>query len=106
LHDFLVGVRVNTLDDSENENEEALDAGHKLTEAERLRLVYEIITSPANEGGANISADVDKYVESIFPLHNDELNKVCDRYTCGEKVAPLEPFSSYKKLFHDTLEMD
>lgn len=49
---------------------------HDLTEAERLRLVYDMITLPENEGGANISPDTDKFVDSIFALHNDELNKV------------------------------
>jgi len=77
VHDFLVGVRVNTLGEPGQltAKEEDSVSDQELTEAERLRLVYEIITSPGNEGGANISPDVDKYVESIFPLHNDELNK-------------------------------
>ncbi|CAO3671003.1 unnamed protein product [Umbelopsis vinacea] len=77
VHDFLVGVRVNTLGERDQTTTDQEDSvtDQKLTEAERLRLVNEIITSPGNEGGANISPDVDKYVESIFPLHDDELNK-------------------------------
>ncbi|KAH8551004.1 calcium-activated chloride channel-domain-containing protein [Umbelopsis sp. PMI_123] len=75
VHDFLVGVRVNTLGESEETDDESVGSDHKLTEAERLRLIYEIITSPVNEGGANVSPEVDKYVDSIFPLHNDALNK-------------------------------
>jgi anoctamin-10 len=83
VHDFLVGVRVNTLGESEETDDESVGSDHKLTEAERLRLIYEIITSPVNEGGANVSPEVDKYVDSIFPLHNDALNKVCRlQYTC------------------------
>lgn len=49
-----------------------------LTEAERLRLVYEILTGLESDGGANISPGLDDYVESITPLHNDEFNKVTE----------------------------
>jgi hypothetical protein len=79
VHDFLVGVRVNDLEESGQVDAKSSELGladHKMTEAERLRLVYEIITSAGNEGGANISPENDKYVDSIFPLHNDALNKV------------------------------
>jgi anoctamin-10 len=48
-----------------------------VTEAERLRLVYLLITKPKNEGGAGITPKSGqwKYVDSVFPLHNHAFNK-------------------------------
>lgn len=48
-----------------------------ITEAERLRLVYLMITKPKDDGGAGITAGSDKwkYLDSVFPLHNHEFNK-------------------------------
>ncbi|KAJ8106337.1 hypothetical protein ONZ43_g7099 [Nemania bipapillata] len=47
-----------------------------VTEAERLRLVYLLITKPRNEGGAGITPKVGlwKQVNSIFPLHDQAFN--------------------------------
>ncbi len=74
VRDFLLGVRVDEIED--NRNDDTDESFQKLTEAERLRLVYEILTQPESEGGAGISSQVDKYVDSILPLHNEEFNKV------------------------------
>jgi len=50
----------------------------KLTDAERLRVVYLLITSPEREGGAGVTPGLDgwNYVESIFPLHDSKFNRV------------------------------
>ncbi|KAI0913638.1 DUF590-domain-containing protein [Ustulina deusta] len=47
-----------------------------VTEAERLRLVYLLITKPKNEGGAGITPKAGRWtqVTSIFPLHDDSFN--------------------------------
>ncbi|KAI0429855.1 calcium-activated chloride channel-domain-containing protein [Xylaria sp. FL1042] len=47
-----------------------------ITEAERLRLVYLLITKPKNEGGAGITPKAGKWkqVTSIFPLHDHAFN--------------------------------
>lgn len=74
MRDFLLGVRVDEIDDNKHDNTD--QQFQNLTEAERLRLVYEILTQPESEGGAGISSQVDKYVDSIIPLHNEEFNKV------------------------------
>jgi anoctamin-10 len=81
-----------------------------LTDSERLRIVYLLITSPTSEGGAGITPRKGEWasVESIFPLHNHSFNKewlkrwsgkvfistedltqIRDRF--GEKVRILEP---------------
>ena len=50
-----------------------------LTDAERLRVVHLLITSPEREGGAGVTPGLDgwTYVESIFPLHDSKFNRVC-----------------------------
>ncbi|KAF2834920.1 DUF590-domain-containing protein [Patellaria atrata CBS 101060] len=48
-----------------------------LHEAERLRIIYQLITNPEEEGGAGITPKEGEWksVESIFPLHDHEYNK-------------------------------
>lgn len=48
-----------------------------MTEAERLRLVYLLITKPKREGGAGITAKSGEWkeVDSIFALHDHTFNK-------------------------------
>lgn len=52
-------------------------AGEALTEAERLRIIHHLITSPKEEGGAGIIPKEGQWknVESIFPLHDHTFNK-------------------------------
>jgi anoctamin-10 len=60
----------------EKETEKLL-ASEPLTDSERLRIVYLLITSPSSEGGAGITPRKGywKNVESIFPLHDHPFNK-------------------------------
>lgn len=48
-----------------------------VTEAERLRLAYELITRPRNEGGAGITPKRGRwrFVASVFPLHDRAFNR-------------------------------
>jgi len=48
-----------------------------LSEAERLRIIYEMITAQHMDGGASITPKYGEWenVEAIFPLHNHERNK-------------------------------
>ncbi|CAG8670242.1 9449_t:CDS:2 [Funneliformis caledonium] len=71
IYDWFAGVRKRDIQDDEEESNEPL------SDSERLRLVYEIITNPPQEGGAGINpglGDFD-FVESILPLHDDEYNE-------------------------------
>lgn len=47
------------------------------TPAEKLRLIYNILTAPPREGGIGITPDLGEwlFVNSIFPLHDYALNK-------------------------------
>lgn len=48
-----------------------------VTEAERLRLAYMLITQPRNEGGAGITPRVGtwRFVKGVFPLHDRAFNR-------------------------------
>jgi len=72
--DWLHGVRLAAPDE---ETKAALDE-EPLTDAERLRVVHLLITSPERDGGAGITPGLDgwSYVESIFPLHDAKFNRV------------------------------
>lgn len=76
VRDFLLGVRVDEIEDDSSSTAITDQAFQDLTDAERLRLVYEILTQPESESGAGISSHVDKYVDSILPLHDDKFNNV------------------------------
>ncbi|KAJ9632452.1 hypothetical protein H2203_000857 [Taxawa tesnikishii (nom. ined.)] len=47
-----------------------------MNEAERLRIIYQLITNPQEEGGAGITPKEGDWenVESIFPLHDHQFN--------------------------------
>ena len=72
IRDFLLGIRVKGLDDEDV----GLSDTTGLTDAERLRVVYEILTGPESDGGANVSPNLDPFVESIMALHDDRFDKV------------------------------
>ncbi|KAK6948401.1 hypothetical protein Daesc_010167 [Daldinia eschscholtzii] len=73
VQDWLYGVRITT----PNKDLAKEFADQPVTEAERLRTVYLLITKPKSEGGAGIAPKVGlwKDVESIFPLHNHAFNR-------------------------------
>lgn len=72
VQDWLYGVRASAL---EKDITKAFE-NEPVTEAERLRLVYLLITKPKNEGGAGITPKSGqwKLVTSIFPLHDHSFN--------------------------------
>lgn len=73
MRDWLHGVRA-----AEPDKETKRSLVHQqLTEAERHRIVYEMITNPKEEGGAGITPKQDPWnnVESVFPLHDHKFNK-------------------------------
>ncbi|KAL7937966.1 calcium-activated chloride channel domain-containing protein [Trichoderma chlorosporum] len=73
LQDWLQGVR---LSGPGSDVTQAIK-DEPVTEAERLRLVYLLITNSRNDGGAGITQGQGqwKYVDAIFPLHNNAFNK-------------------------------
>jgi len=74
VEEWLYGVRLAAPDE---QTRLALDE-EVITDAERLRVVHLLITSPEREGGAGITPGLDgwNYVDSIFPLHDHKFNRV------------------------------
>ncbi|KAI1942716.1 hypothetical protein LOZ58_001598 [Ophidiomyces ophidiicola] len=70
VRDWLYGVRQIQPHADEEESED-------ITEAERLRTVYHMITASRSDGGAGITPKHGewKHVEAVFPLHDKEVNK-------------------------------
>jgi hypothetical protein len=73
VQDWLYGVRASA---PEKEMQQSLK-DEPVTEAERLRLTYLLITKPRTEGGAGITPKSGEWkgVESIFALHDHDFNK-------------------------------
>ena len=69
MRDWLYGIR-----HSEPERANSIEPQ---TEAERLRVIYQMITLPTQEGGAGIIPGHKEWknVTAIFPLHDEETNK-------------------------------
>lgn len=73
LQDWLQGVRTSG---PNSDIAKVLD-DEPVTEAERLRLVYQLIINPENDGGAGINQASPKwkFVADIFPLHDQPFNR-------------------------------
>ncbi|KAK4126269.1 DUF590-domain-containing protein [Parathielavia appendiculata] len=87
VQDWLYGVRPDAPpapspsagDDSDNGDNMAryFADDEPVTEAERLRLAYMLITLPRNEGGAGVTQGTGqwRFVKRVFPLHDRAFNK-------------------------------
>ncbi|ORY17824.1 calcium-activated chloride channel-domain-containing protein [Clohesyomyces aquaticus] len=73
VRDWIHGVRAAA---PPKETREALES-EPLYEAERLRIIYQLITNPIEDGGAGITPGEGEWknVESIFALHDNAYNK-------------------------------
>jgi hypothetical protein len=73
VRDWIHGVRAAA---PPKETREALET-EPLYEAERLRIIYQLITNPVDEGGAGITPKEGEWeaVESVFALHDHAYNK-------------------------------
>ncbi|KAL9062498.1 MAG: hypothetical protein Q9157_008870 [Trypethelium eluteriae] len=73
VRDWINGVRAAA---PKRETEEALRE-EPLYEAERLRIIYQLITNPSADGGAGITPKEGEWknVDSVFPLHDHVHNK-------------------------------
>ncbi|KAK4231333.1 calcium-activated chloride channel-domain-containing protein [Podospora fimiseda] len=76
IQDWLYGVRTAAPNPTNLPLSRYFDS-EPVTEAERLRLAYLLITKTKNENGAGVTPKIGtwKYVESIFPLHDRKFNR-------------------------------
>jgi hypothetical protein len=72
VNDWINGVRT----ESPDQNLSHSMSAEPLHEAERLRIVYQLITEPQSEGGAGITPKHGEWkeVEDVFPLHDHTFN--------------------------------
>ncbi|KAA8575980.1 hypothetical protein EYC84_006143 [Monilinia fructicola] len=102
VQDWLYGVRTAA---PEKNMQEALSA-EPMTEAERLRLVYLLITKPRNEGGAGITPKKGEWkgVESIFPLHDHAFNKAWIKEITSKYLLTTKDLEDIKDRFERRLD--
>ncbi|KAB8290450.1 hypothetical protein EYC80_010881 [Monilinia laxa] len=101
VQDWLYGVRTAA---PEKNMQEALSA-EPMTEAERLRLVYLLITKPRNEGGAGITPKKGEWkgVESIFPLHDHAFNKAWIKEITSKYLLTTKDLEDIKDRFGEKI---
>jgi anoctamin-10 len=101
VQDWLYGVRTAAPEKemSSNLNDEPI------TEAERLRLTYLLITKPTNEGGAGITPKSGEWkgIESIFPLHDHTFNSAWVKGLTSKYFLNAKDFAEIKNRFGEKI---
>lgn len=89
VHDWLTGVKVADTGEAEQMLQPAKVRDRSLddlTDADRVRMVYSLITGLPSEGGAGIYPGETPFVEGVLGLHDWDFNKVSEkkgRNRCG-----------------------
>lgn len=80
-------------------------AGDPETEAERLRVVYHMITLPESEGGAGVTPEVETWsnVEALFPLHDRELNREWIRKWSQKTFLSDEDLNDIRNVYGESV---
>lgn len=101
VQDWLYGVRITAPEKDINKFFEQ----EPITEAEKLRLVYLLLTSPNNDGGVGITPKIGqwKHVESIFPLHNHAFNRQWIKDWSSKYVLKEEDISEIRDKFGEKI---
>ena len=101
VQDWLYGVRTAA---PEKEMQKNLN-DEPVTEAERLRLVYLLITKPKTEGGAGITPKAGdwKGVESIFALHDHPFNKLWIKQLTSKYFLDVNDMTEIKDRFGEKI---
>lgn len=101
VQDWLYGVRTAApeKDLHANLNQEPM------TEAERLRLVYLLITKPKTEGGAGITPGSEEWkgVESVFALHDHAFNKLWIKQLTSKYFLNAKDLTEIKDRFGEKI---
>ena len=97
VQDWLYGVRAA----APNQDLTQYFEKEPVSEAERLRLAYLLITKPKNEGGAGIHAKIGqwKYVASIFPLHDHAFNRAWIKEWSGKYFVDQHDLNRIRDKF-------
>jgi hypothetical protein len=78
-----------------------------LYEAERLRIVYQMVTNPTEEGGAGITPKIGEWkcVESIFALHDEEFNKRWIKELSNSSVIKPKQLDEIRNMFGEQVSL-
>lgn len=101
VQDWLYGIRTVA---PEKEMQTNLSQ-EPITEAERLRLTYLLITKPRNEGGAGITTKSGEWkcVESIFALHDHTFNNKWIKELTGKTFLGPKDLEEIKNKFGEKI---
>lgn len=101
VQDWLYGVRTSAPDKHIQNSIEA----EPTTDAERLRLVYLLITKPRNEGGAGITPKLGEWegVESIFAPHDHTFNKEWIKQWSTKYLLDAEDLTMIRNRFGEKI---
>lgn len=93
MRDWLYGLR--------NTQPGAANSPEVETEAERLRVIYFMMTAPKEYGGANITPKQGQWgnVDSIFALHDDLTNQNWMRDWSKKTLLSSEDFDQIRNKF-------
>jgi anoctamin-10 len=77
------------------------------SEAERLRVIYHLITVPKAEGGAGITPRHGEWknVDAIFPLHDEETNRECMREWSKKTFLSTEDLDRIRNTFGEHVSL-
>ena len=97
VRDWLHGVR--------NTEPEPASSAEPQTEAERLRVIYHMITVAQEEGGADITANHGEWknVEAIFALHDQEANNRCLKEYSRKTFLSTEDLDQIRGQFGESV---
>ncbi|KUI68308.1 hypothetical protein VM1G_03920 [Cytospora mali] len=101
VQDWLYGVRISAPD----KDLVAYFENEPVIEAEKLRLVYLLITKPRNEGGAGVTPKTGqwKFVKSIFPLHNHAFNRHFIKQLSTKKFVEQNDINEIRDKFGEKI---
>ncbi|KAK9776594.1 putative Plasma membrane channel protein [Seiridium cardinale] len=101
VQDYLYGVRIKAPEKDVNK----IFDEEPISEAERLRLVYLLLTLPRNDGGAGLTPKSGqwKHVESIFPLHNHAFNRQWIKQWSSKSVLKEEDIGEIRDKFGEKI---
>ena len=97
VKDWLYGVRAAQPD---REAQSSL-VEQPMSEAERYRIIYNMITGPREDGGAGITPQEGEWknVESIFPLHDVAFNRTWVRDWSRKMLLQIEDLDEIRNRF-------
>ncbi|KAI5463473.1 calcium-activated chloride channel-domain-containing protein [Mariannaea sp. PMI_226] len=101
LQDWLHGVRAS----APNKDIAQALKDDPVIEAERLRLIYLMITKPQTEGGAGITPSTPKWkhVAAIFPLHDRSFNKTWIKKWSGKYLLDDADIDNIRDKFGESV---